>query len=112
MCAKTIEQLQERIEKLERFKAYVHQRLDDAGVETHPMGPHSAEGCRIGDRLDIVLNGRSQAVLDIASERQRQIVGEGWTEEHDDQHDENELERAAAAYALHAGKFHNNGFQF
>jgi hypothetical protein len=36
------------------FKAYVHQRLDEMGIPTHPDGPHSKEGCRIGDRLDIV----------------------------------------------------------
>ena len=43
---------------LRRFKDFVHKRLDDAGVETHPDGPHSKEGCRIGDRLDIVLEGK------------------------------------------------------
>ena len=40
---------------LRKFKEYVHKRLDEAGVPTHPNGPHSKEGCRIGDRLDIVL---------------------------------------------------------
>lgn len=43
---------------LAAFKAFVHRRLDEAGVPTHPDGPHSKEGCRIGDRLDIVLNER------------------------------------------------------
>lgn len=43
------------VQKLEEFKAYVHSRLDDAGIPTHPEGPHSAAGCRIGDRLDIAL---------------------------------------------------------
>lgn len=37
------------------FKRFVHRRLDEAGVPTHPDGPHSKEGCRIGDRLDLVL---------------------------------------------------------
>jgi hypothetical protein len=41
---------------LRAFKAYVHQRLDDAGVPTHPDGPHSKEGCRVGDRLDILID--------------------------------------------------------
>ena|SRR3972149_10136269 len=36
----------------------------------------------------------------IAEERQRQIDVEGWTAEHDDQHKEGEMARAAAAYAL------------
>lgn len=39
----------------------------------------------------------------IAAERKRQIEAEGWTPEHDDQHDDGELARAAAAYALVAG---------
>jgi hypothetical protein len=42
----------------------------------------------------------------IAEERDRQISQEGWTPEHDNQHDGFELADAAAAYALHAsGEF-------
>jgi hypothetical protein len=47
------------ITKLRQFKKYVHDRLDAAGVPTHPEGPHSAEGCRVGDRLDIALGALS-----------------------------------------------------
>lgn len=39
----------------------------------------------------------------IASERARQMR-EGWAAGHDDEHDRHELVKAAAAYALHAGK--------
>jgi hypothetical protein len=46
----------ERAEKAEKFKAYVHRRLDEAGVPADPDSPHKAEGCRIGGRLDIVLS--------------------------------------------------------
>lgn len=42
---------------LQAFKDYVHQRLDEAGVPINTDGPHSGHGCRIGDRLDIVLSG-------------------------------------------------------
>lgn len=45
------------VEKLKKFKEYVHGRLDAAGVPTDPESPHKAEGCRIGGRLDIVLAG-------------------------------------------------------
>lgn len=45
-------------EKLQAFKDYVHQRLDAAGVEREPHGIYSKAGCRVGDRLDIVLGGR------------------------------------------------------
>jgi hypothetical protein len=41
-------------EKLQKFKDFVHQRLDAMGIPTNPDGVHSAAGCRIGDRLDIV----------------------------------------------------------
>lgn len=46
---------QSQRDALQAFKDFVHRRLDEAGVPTHPDGPHSKEGCRIGDRLDIVL---------------------------------------------------------
>jgi len=46
--------------------------------------------------------GEDGAAL-IAAERRRQVEAEGWTPEHDDQHDQGELAQAAAAYALHAG---------
>lgn len=48
-------QCEER-KKLQAFKDYVHQRLDDAGVPPNPSPPkHALHGCRIGDRLDWVL---------------------------------------------------------
>jgi hypothetical protein len=42
----------------------------------------------------------SQALLDVAAERRRQIEIEGWTPEHDDEHDEGDLAAAAACYSL------------
>lgn len=42
----------------------------------------------------------TRAELEILEERRRQITQEGWTEEHDDQHDECELSLAAGVYAL------------
>lgn len=38
----------------------------------------------------------------IAAERRRQIEEEGWTDEHDDEHVDGQLARAAACYADHA----------
>lgn len=49
--------LREEIERLKVFKDYVHKRLDDAGIEKDPESVHKEAGCRIGVRLDIVLNG-------------------------------------------------------
>lgn len=41
----------------------------------------------------------SNALQDIAAERKRQIAVEGWTPDHDDEHDDGELAKAAACYA-------------
>jgi hypothetical protein len=52
----------------------------------------------------------------IAAERNRQIEKEGWTEEHDDEHDDGELALAAACYAIPDSKrnpnFSINGLRF
>ena len=47
----------------------------------------------------------SQAVLDVAAERRRQIEAEGWTPEHDDEHSVGELAKAAACYVLVSAGF-------
>jgi hypothetical protein len=43
------------------------------------------------------------AIDDIAAECLRQVESEGWSPEHDDQHTDGSLARAAACYAVHAG---------
>lgn len=42
------------------------------------------------------------AARDVLAERRRQVTAEGWTPEHDDEHDEGELALAAAGYAQSA----------
>ena len=39
------------------------------------------------------------SMIDIAAERERQTTDEGWTAEHDDQHNRGEIAKAAACYA-------------
>lgn len=46
--------------------------------------------------------GLTPAAQDVLAERQRQISEEGWTPEHDDQHDGGEMAAAAGTYALGA----------
>jgi uncharacterized small protein (DUF1192 family) len=46
--------LKAEVEKLQAFKDWVHNYLDGKGIPENPGGPHSAEGCRIGDRMDYV----------------------------------------------------------
>jgi len=41
----------------------------------------------------------TDAARDVLAERQRQISAEGWTPEHDDEHDGHEMAHAAACYA-------------
>ena len=41
-------------------------------------------------------------IEEIAAERKRQIESEGWSAEHDDDHDSGELASAAACYAIKA----------
>ena len=59
------------------------------------------------------------AAADVLAERQRQVCAEGWTAEHDDEHNEGELAAAGACYAISAsdtlnphsqgdGEFQNN----
>ncbi|HEJ2419628.1 TPA: hypothetical protein SL248_003407 [Pseudomonas aeruginosa] len=61
-----------------------------------------------GGRYDLVAEANitapagqvPQAWLDVQAERRRQITAEGWTPEHDDEHDSGEIACAAACYAL------------
>lgn len=48
------ENLRKERDRLLGFKSYVHRRLDVAGIENTPKGPHADAGCRIGQRLDVV----------------------------------------------------------
>jgi hypothetical protein len=50
-----IKQLAADVDKLQKFKDWVHGYLDSKGVPHHPPGTHGAEGCRIGDRIDWML---------------------------------------------------------
>lgn len=44
----------------------------------------------------------SEGAALIATERQRQVEQEGWTPEHDDEHDTGEMMSVARAYLYHA----------
>lgn len=68
------------IEKLQRFKDWVHAYLDAKGIPAEIDGPHSAEGCRIGDRMDYVFAeiARLKAALAKARELSSPVT---WTPE-------------------------------
>jgi hypothetical protein len=46
----------------------------------------------------------SAFAMAVLAERQRQVIAEGWSSEHDDQHLDGELARAGACYAACAGE--------
>jgi hypothetical protein len=53
----------------------------------------------------------SKAIDDVLEERKRQVEAEGWSAEHDDEHDSGELCAAGASYALNASSQLNPYFQ-
>jgi hypothetical protein len=54
-CAAYLAWRERRVQELEAFKRYVHDRLDTMGVpHSDPESEHDKAGCRIGGRLDIV----------------------------------------------------------
>lgn len=65
---------EQKVAALQAFKDFVHMRLDKMGIEKEPNGEHSKQGCRIGDRLDIVESERraSEQALKIAEEELQQ----------------------------------------
>ncbi|HCO8764704.1 TPA: hypothetical protein N2B54_002756 [Pseudomonas aeruginosa] len=77
----------------------VFQMLRDASFKWS----HASRGLRkTADDLFAAAPGTEvpQAWLDVQAERRRQVEAEGWTPEHDDEHDSGEIACAAACYAL------------
>jgi hypothetical protein len=60
-------------------------------IAAHPVTKAASDGVAL-----------TAAARDVLAERQRQVSAEGWTPEHDDEHDIGEMADAAASYALHA----------
>lgn len=68
-------QMGAELEQAKAFKDFMHRRLDSAGVpKEFPDGKHTKEGCRIGDRLDWVLE--RSAELEQAKEDKRKMTQE------------------------------------
>lgn len=60
LCRRVLAAEAER-DKLQAFKDWVHGYLDTRGVPHHPPGTHGAEGCRIGDRMDWLMERLERA---------------------------------------------------
>jgi hypothetical protein len=69
-----------------------------------PTGTNLLDCNQARAMLEYVLAiGQGSAVIEeIAAERRRQVEEEGWSESHDDLHNDGELAAAAGCYALHA----------
>jgi hypothetical protein len=80
-------------------------RSNYAPVAPGPKGEAAMNGQEL-ERVIHRLMEKDQAsvfaLLDIATERLRQIEGEGWTLEHDDNHERGTMAMAAAAYAYNS----------
>lgn len=81
-AADAVRQLLERCAALERFKEWVHSYLDARGVPAEfPDGPHTKEGCRIGDRMDWLVDqldaaNRRANAAEVLCSNQKQVIEE------------------------------------
>ncbi|MFV8849682.1 ead/Ea22-like family protein [Serratia fonticola] len=80
--------------KMQALLSQAERREEHLKADTAVMGKRIAE---FEQRL------QQPALADVIAERQRQISAEGWTPEHDDEHENNELAFAAGCYAIYAG---------
>lgn len=59
--------------------------------------------------VGVVHLSAASVLVEIEEERVRQVTAEGWTPEHDDEHDNRQLARAAGCYALFSGSHPDPG---
>lgn len=73
-----------------------------------PQGRSATECCidaavALLSGATVAVDRETKALADIVAERARQVSAEGWTPEHDDEHNLGELALAAGSYAINAG---------
>lgn len=96
----------------ERFEWFLQNTIDRAPEPLRRLGELLSrlmddDDWKTADRLLIgscvaMAEHASRAALDVQGERRRQVEAEGWSPDHDAEHNGGELAAAAAAYALHA----------
>jgi hypothetical protein len=74
--------------------------MRDALLRAHPYNLPAVNF--LCDSALLNLRTKQSGADQIAAERQRQIIQEGWTPEHDEEHDAGQLAAAGAAYAMNA----------
>lgn len=60
------DELKAERDALQRFKSFVHSYLDSRGVPVDPPGKHADEGCRVGQRLEVLCNERDALAARVA----------------------------------------------
>lgn len=84
-------------ERSHATKARAAEENDEANAraEKAQRNREMAEMCEAA-----LTNTQTSALRDVIAERQRQVSEEGWTPEHDDEHDAGQMAVAAGCYAL------------
>jgi hypothetical protein len=107
-----IDDLPEWRDKLSRLNAVTEDAVADGVWDASPYSHGIANGLIMAISIilgrdpilkhspDLSYIGWTSGARMISEERDRQITAEGYTTEHDDDHDRGELARAAAAYTL------------
>lgn len=88
----------------------------DCGSSSSLYLPSEADAIARWNTRASAAGGVREALEEIAAERERQVNKEGWTTEHDDQHDDESLALVAALYAtpmpLYDVQIHTNGIRW
>lgn len=112
----------------EPFAYYIHIAAEQRGEFVHDLDEalddltnceckitelfdHAAPAPAVGASVQPVLASLSDAARDVLAERQRQIEGEGFSQERDDDYREWELSRAAICYADADDRLSNGQFE-
>lgn len=98
----TMERADEALRKLDTVIQRRHKQERDYRTERRNAGGHPTTATPSAPARQAV-RMLTDAARDVLAERQRQVSAEGWTPEHDDEHDRGELARAAGCYAIVAG---------
>lgn len=97
--------LDEQIKANNEYSARTGRKVDDANENCRTGQYYSRQALKQIAEARAAVGGepsKPDVIAEIAAERRRQIEVEGWTPEHDDEHEEGSLASAAGCYAHYA----------
>ena len=100
-------EIPEDIQKAAAKCFYLHGNTQEtltAAISRALLAERQSQAARIAE-LEALLQEAGEAARDVLAERERQKAVEGWTPEHDDEHETGELATAARAYVAHATNY-------